>query len=136
MKQAKTTKQPTKEFWDNVHDIEKKMFPTSPTPDSKEGLHTQNEQWNFDNYGEHYSFYSNVKDPKDYSFRVEFSEQNSRPPDEMAKLITQSLNERKALLDALQDAHATLIRWKEAAPEMWDERDDLTLDNIINAKNI
>jgi len=36
--------------------------------------------------------------------------------------------------DALQDAYATLLRWRESCPEMWDERDDLTLENVIKAK--
>lgn len=30
----------------------------------------------------------------------------------------------------LQDALATLLRWKETVPEMWDERDQETMTQI------
>ena len=35
---------------------------------------------------------------------------------------------------ALQDAHATLLRWREAHPDEWDERDEITFNNILIAK--
>lgn len=114
-----------------------------PIPDSKEGLHTQDEpRFNYQEVDE----LDNLPDLQKW---VDGNKLNALVDEEKGGIIgyihhehideiVGLLNERKALLDALRDALATLIRWQES--DAWDDRDDETYKNILtainNAKNI
>lgn len=108
------------------------------TPDSKEGLHTQGE-WKVSK--QQFSLSAiKLRNPIMIEAHgvvayVSIHDYGETMAKANAELICKAVNERQALLGALRDAFATLLRWQEQESDLWDERDDETLENIQTAIN-